>query len=89
MAALLADFRFESPWLLLALPLALLTGWWMARRRRRGDARLRLPGAISRMGLGGGPWVRLQQSLPVIRILARIWHCALNLRIFILFTRSI
>ena len=45
-------FRFASPWMLLLLPLVLGAVWQMARRRRRGDARLQLPAASIKLRLG-------------------------------------
>jgi Ca-activated chloride channel family protein len=60
-------FRFATPWVLLLLPLCVLAAWWMARRRRRGDARLRLPLASSRFRAGASPWVRVERALPWLR----------------------
>lgn len=60
-------FRFAAPlWLALVLP-ALAAAWVLARRRKRGDARLRLPGAGPRLRLGSSPWQRLERALPWIR----------------------
>jgi Ca-activated chloride channel family protein len=65
-------FRFASPWLLLLLPLGILTAWHMARRRRRADARLGLPLASARLQLGKSVWVRLDPLLPWLRGLTLI-----------------
>jgi Ca-activated chloride channel family protein len=64
--------RFATPWVLAFLPLALATGWLLARRRSRGDARLRLPAAGLRLRLGRTPWQRLEHILPVLRTLVLV-----------------
>ena len=65
-------FRFASPWMLLLLPLVLAAAWQMARRRRRGDARLQLPAASIKMRLGRSPWQYLEAGLPWLRGLVLI-----------------
>ena len=60
-------FRFAAPWLLAALPLALLAAGMMARRRRRFDARLQLPGAALKIPLGKSVWSRLESTVPWLR----------------------
>jgi len=65
-------FRFATPWVLLLLPLCVLAVWLMSRRRRRGDARLRLPMASLRLGAGSSPWVRLERLMPWLRGLVLI-----------------
>jgi Ca-activated chloride channel family protein len=62
-------FRFATPWMLVLLPLCAVAGWWMARRRRCGDARLRLPLVAQRLTLGASAWVRLERMLPWVRVL--------------------
>jgi len=65
-------FRFATPWMFVLLPACIAAGWWMARRRRKGDARLRLPLAAARMTLGNSPWVRIERLLPWIRALVLV-----------------
>ena len=60
-------FRFATPWLLLLLPAAVAAAWAMARRRRRGDARLFLPDSALRARLPGSPWERLDRAVPWLR----------------------
>lgn len=60
-------FRFAAP-LLLALGIAAIAATWaMVRRRRRGDARLPLPGGESRMRLALSPWQRVDRGVPFLR----------------------
>jgi len=61
------EFRFASPWLLLLLPVAIGLGWSLLRRRSRGDVRLDLPMAATRIALGTSPWVRMERALPWLR----------------------
>lgn len=63
-------FRFASPWILLAAVPVLAACWYLARRRRRGDARLVLPGAGDRLRLGRSAWVRIERILPWVRAVA-------------------
>ena len=65
-------FRFALPWALGLIPLAFLALWIMARRRAHGDARLALPRASERLGLGKSHWVRLERLLPWLRGVALI-----------------
>jgi Ca-activated chloride channel family protein len=65
-------FRFASPWLLTLLPLALLAAWRLARRRRRGDARMVLPGAAVRLRVGRSPWQALDRAVPWLRALVLV-----------------
>ena len=44
----------------------------MARRRRRGDARMPLPGASLRIRLGTTPWQRAERALPWLRALVLV-----------------
>ena len=60
-------FRLASPWLLALTPLALGGAWWLARRRRVGDARMALPQAVTRACLTVSPWIRLERVLPWAR----------------------
>jgi len=60
-------FRFASAWILLLLPLALLTAFWVARRRKRGDARLALPQAAILLPKVASPWVMIEALLPWLR----------------------
>jgi Ca-activated chloride channel family protein len=59
--------RLGAPWFLALLPFALAAAVWMARRRARTDARLALPEAAVRRGLGSSPWTRLDRGMPWIR----------------------
>jgi Ca-activated chloride channel family protein len=59
--------RLASPWLLALALVAVGAAWSMARRRRRADARLALPGAGLRLRLGSTPWQRIERTLPVLR----------------------
>ena len=61
-------FRFASPWmLLLALP-AIAAAWALFRRRRTGDARLRMPQTSDLAALGGRtPWLVVESWLPWAR----------------------
>jgi Ca-activated chloride channel family protein len=60
-------FRLAAPWMLLLLPVAVAAAWWLARRRKQGDARLKLPRAAIRVRLAVSPWVRLERGLPWLR----------------------
>lgn len=62
-------FRFASVWLLCLGAPALAAAWLLARRRRRGDARLALPGAAARLRIGTSPWQQLERTLPWLRAL--------------------
>lgn len=64
--------RLATPWLLLALIPSVAAVWWMARRRVRGDARMVLPEAQSRIALAVSPWIRLDRALPLLRGLAMV-----------------
>lgn len=59
--------RLASPWLLALLPVVIAAIWAMARRRRHGDSRLRLPKAAATLRLTTSPWVRLEALLPLLR----------------------
>ncbi len=59
-------FRFATPWMLALAPVAIAAAWWMARRRTRGDARLPLPGAATRLTLRS-PWIAVDRLLPAAR----------------------
>lgn len=61
------ELRFAAPWLLLALPAAVAAAWWLGRRRRRSDARLRLPQATLRARIAVSPWARLDALVPWLR----------------------
>jgi Ca-activated chloride channel family protein len=65
-------FRLASPLMLALLLPAIGVAWAAARRRRRGDARIQLPGAALRLRLGVTPWQRLERALPVLRGLALV-----------------
>ncbi len=65
-------FRFASPWWLSLVPMALGCIWIMARRRRRGDARILLPQASVRFRLGRSPWQMLEPFVPWIRGLSLV-----------------
>ena len=60
-------FRFASPWLFTLVPIVLMIAWNLARRRRRADARLMLPGALARLRVGRSPWQMLEGALPWMR----------------------
>jgi Ca-activated chloride channel family protein len=60
-------FRFAAPWILSLVPVVLVAAWLMARRRRRGDARLTLPAAGVKLRLGSSPWQWLELTLPWVR----------------------
>ena len=63
-------FRLADPWLLALLLPAVAAAWLLARRRRRGDARLVLPGAAARLRIGRSPWQQIERGLPWLRGLA-------------------
>lgn len=63
-------FRFAAPWILTLAPAVLLATWLLARRRRRGDARLVLPDASIKLRIGSSPWQLLDLALPWLRGLA-------------------
>jgi Ca-activated chloride channel family protein len=63
-------FRFAGAWALALLPPVLAAAWLLARRRRRGDARLMLPSAGLHMRRAISPWQRLEPLLPWLRALA-------------------
>jgi len=60
-------FRFATPWILTLAPLVLVASWLLARRRRRGDARLVLPAANVKLRIGSSPWQWLDLGLPWLR----------------------
>jgi Ca-activated chloride channel family protein len=60
-------FRFATPWILTLAPLVLVATWLLARRRRRGDARLVLPAANVKLRIGSSPWQWLDLGLPWLR----------------------
>ncbi len=60
-------FRFATAWILILLPVALAAALWMARRRRRGDARVVLPQAAILLPKIRSPWVTLEGLLPWLR----------------------
>jgi len=62
-------FRFATPWALTLLPLAIAATWYLALRRRRADARLRIPNVTQSAHLAHSPWVRLERGLPWLRAL--------------------
>jgi Ca-activated chloride channel family protein len=64
--------RFASPWLLTLVVPALAAAWMLARRRKRGDARLALPGAAARLRMGTSPWQQLERALPWVRALVLV-----------------
>jgi Ca-activated chloride channel family protein len=61
--------RLASPWMLALVVPALAAAWTLARRRKRGDARLALPGASARLRMGTSPWQQLERALPWMRAL--------------------
>ncbi|ANM28886.1 hypothetical protein ABI59_03615 [Acidobacteria bacterium Mor1] len=63
-------FRFLAPWVLALLPLLLLAGFAMDRRRARGDARLSLPGIGVRLRIARSPWIYLERLMPWLRVAA-------------------
>lgn len=65
-------FRFATGWALILLPVALAAGWLLARRRRLGGARLRLPRTDRCPELGGSFWTGVNRSMPWIRTLALV-----------------
>jgi Ca-activated chloride channel family protein len=60
-------FRLASAWLLCLAPVAVAAAWLLARRRRRGDARLALPGAGARLRIGVSPWQQMERTMPWLR----------------------
>ncbi|MCP3902295.1 MAG: VWA domain-containing protein [Planctomycetes bacterium] len=65
-------FRFATPWFLLFVPVVIAAAWALARRRRRGDARLVLPQAGTRVRMAVSPWVRIERLVPWLRALVLI-----------------
>jgi Ca-activated chloride channel family protein len=63
-------FRFAFPWAFLLLPVVLMAGWTLRRRRFRGDARLHLPRSSRRASLTGGVWSKVDRAMPWVRVLA-------------------
>ncbi len=59
--------RFASPWALALLPAAIAAAAFMARRRRRGDARLLLPSGALRGRLAASGWIRIEPLVPWTR----------------------
>jgi len=59
--------RLATPAMLLLALVAIAAAWFMGRRSRRGDARLRLPAADLHVQLGTTPWQLAERSLPVLR----------------------
>jgi Ca-activated chloride channel family protein len=59
--------RFAMPAMLGLALVGIAAAWSMARRRRRGDARLRLPAADLHVKLGTTPWQLAERGLPVLR----------------------
>jgi len=60
-------FRFASPWALVLLPAAVAAAWSMARRRRRGDARVLVPSGALRARLAASRWIRIEPVVPWLR----------------------
>jgi len=60
-------FRFAAPWILTLAPVVLVATWFLARRRRRGDARLALPAASLKLRIGTSPWQLLDLAMPWLR----------------------
>jgi len=65
-------FRFATPVMLALVAASIAAAWGMARRRRRGDARMPLPGASLRIRLGTTPWQRAERALPWLRALVLV-----------------
>jgi Ca-activated chloride channel family protein len=65
-------FRFATPWMFALIPVILVTGFLLFRRRHRFDVRVSLPAAGELLSLGRSPWVKLEKWLPVVRVLALI-----------------
>ncbi len=63
-------FRFAFPWAFILAPLAVAAAGAMVRRRMRGDARLQLPRAASRVKIASSVWVHVERTLPWIRAAA-------------------
>jgi Ca-activated chloride channel family protein len=61
--------RFAAPWMLALAPVVVAAAWLHSRRRRRGDARLALPGSAVRLRIGASPWQQLERALPWLRCL--------------------
>lgn len=60
-------FRFANPWTLMLLPVVVAVVFWLARRRRRGDARVILPQAGVLLPKVRSPWVAIEALLPGLR----------------------
>jgi Ca-activated chloride channel family protein len=63
-------FRFATPSLFLLMIPLLIASWRMIRNRTRGAATLTLPQAKLRFSLSGGLWTKIDQMLPLLRIVA-------------------
>ena len=83
--AALARFHFERPWWLLAVPLLLALGFWLARRSAAGggwsaliDAplleALRLPEPSTAMRSSPWPWLALAWTLAVLALAGPTWQ---------------
>ena len=59
--------RFATPWVLILVPLAAAAAYWMARRRKRGDARVVLPEASARLPRIRSAWVTVDAGMPWMR----------------------
>ena len=63
-------FRFATPSLFVLMIPLLIASWRMIRNRARGAATLTLPQANLRFPLSGGIWTKIDQMLPLLRIVA-------------------
>jgi len=59
--------RFATPWIFVMLPVVVAATIWMARRRKRGDARVVLPQTGIRLAQLRGVWVSIEAGLPWLR----------------------
>jgi len=60
-------WRFASPWVLALIPPVVAAAVWMARRRKRGDARVVLPQAGARLPRIRSSWVAIEAGMPWLR----------------------
>lgn len=60
-------FRFATAWILVLLPAGVAVAFWMARRRKRGGARVPLPQAGLLLPKIRSPWVAIEGLLPWLR----------------------
>lgn len=60
-------FRFATAWVLVLLPLVVAAAFWVARRRKRGDARVPLPQTGALLAQMRSPWVAVEGLLPWLR----------------------